>query len=107
MQSRRRSSLSKRHVEPFDKRPLRLRLHPLRETFLDGSWTNLKLSLESAGWSPQQVEFVHQRLQQGWSVDQATRYVARTVRSCPWPQGLAHLGLPAGRIMLRSAWYRP
>ena len=75
-QSRMRT-LSNRFVEPASQQP---RCGPgsegCRSIFFEGGWPSIKARLEMRGWSPSQIEQIHEQLRQGWTLTMAVRHVA-------------------------------
>ncbi|KZR84861.1 hypothetical protein MITS9509_02965 [Synechococcus sp. MIT S9509] len=82
-QSRLRST-SNRFVEPASQRP---RCGPgsdgCRSIFFEGGWPSIKARLEMRGWSPSQIEQIHEQLRQGWTLTMAVRHVALLMGRCP------------------------
>ena len=53
------------------------------EMFAEGSWSAIKIRLEARGWSPMQIELMHDKLRQGWPLAMAARQVALSTGLCP------------------------
>lgn len=66
--------LSKRFITPA---------HGRRDVFAEGLWPTIKVRLEMAGWSPSQIDQIHEQLRQGWTLPMAVRHVAMRHGACP------------------------
>lgn len=53
------------------------------EMFAEGGWSSIRIRLEARGWSPTQVELIHDQLRQGWPLAMAARQVALSTGLCP------------------------
>ena len=53
------------------------------ELFADGGWASIKIRLETRGWSPMQIELIHDHLRQGWPLTMAARQAALVTGLCP------------------------
>jgi len=75
---------SNRFVDPSPQRP---RCGPgsegCRSIFFEGGWPSIKARLEMRGWSPSQIEQIHEQLRQGWPLTMAVRHVALLMGRCP------------------------
>jgi hypothetical protein len=75
---------SNRFVDPSPQRP---RFGPgsesCRSIFFEGGWPLIKARLEMRGWSPSQIEQIHEQLRQGWPLSMAVRHVALLMGRCP------------------------
>ena len=75
---------SNRFVEPAPQRPS---CGPgsagVRSIFFEGGWPSIKARLEMRGWSPSQIEQIHEQLRQGWPLTMAVRHVALLMGRCP------------------------
>ncbi|WP_413405527.1 hypothetical protein [Synechococcus sp. MIT S9510] len=75
---------SNRFVEPASQQP---RCgpgdHGCRSIFFEGGWPSIKARLEMRGWSPSQIEQIHEQLRQGWTLTMAVRHVALLMGRCP------------------------
>ena len=54
-----------------------------RSIFFEGGWPSIKARLEMRGWSPSQIEQIHEQLRQGWPLTMAVRHVALLMGRCP------------------------
>ena len=53
------------------------------EMFAEGGWSAIRIRLEARGWSPTQIELIHDQLRQGWPLTMAARQVALSTGLCP------------------------
>lgn len=53
------------------------------EMFSEGGWSAIRIRLEARGWSPMQIELIHDQLRQGWPLTMAARQVALATGVCP------------------------
>ena len=53
------------------------------EMFAEGGWSAIRIRLEARGWSPTQIELMHDQLRQGWPLTMAARQVALSTGLCP------------------------
>jgi len=82
------SRLSKRFITPAARlagtlRPLESGVVGRRDSFAEGLWASIKVRLEMAGWSPSQIDLIHEQLRQGWTLPMAVRHVAMRHGACP------------------------
>ena len=76
--------LSKRFVEPAWGSAAAATLEAQRsEVFAEGGWPSIRVLLEMRGWSPLQIDQIHQQLRQGWPLSQAVRQVSIRMGTCP------------------------
>ena len=76
--------LSKRFVEPAWGSAAAATLETQRsEVFAEGGWPSIRVLLEMRGWSPSQIDQIHQQLRQGWPLSQAVRQVSIRMGTCP------------------------
>ena len=80
--------LSKRFITPAARvastaRPLESGVYGRRDLFAEGLWPSIKVRLEMAGWSPSQIDQIHEQLRQGWTLPMAVRHVAMRHGACP------------------------
>ena len=76
--------LSKRFVEPALGSAAAVTLEEQRsEVFAEGGWPSIRVLLEMRGWSPPQINQIHQQLRQGWPLSQAVRQVSIRMGTCP------------------------
>jgi len=82
--SRRLRSSSNRFVEPAPQTPRwGSGREGSRSIFFEGGWPCIKARLEMRGWSPSQIEQIHEQLRQGWPLSMAVRHVALLMGRCP------------------------
>ena len=82
-QSRVRPS-SNRFVEPASQQPrFGQGSDGCRGIFFEGGWPSIMARLEMRGWSPSQIEQIHEQLRQGWTLTMAVRNVALLMGRCP------------------------
>ena len=75
---------SNRFVEPAPQRSCHgLESAGSRNIFFEGGWPLIKARLEMRGWSPSQIEQIHEQLRQGWPLTMAVRNVALLMGRCP------------------------
>lgn len=80
----RRGYRSNRFLGPEDCRPrIRTRAWGSEETFAEGQWQLIRVTLERQGWSGHQIELVHEQLRQGWPLVMAKANVAAMTGCCP------------------------
>ena len=53
------------------------------EVFAEGGWPSIRVFLEMRGWSPLQIDQIHEQLRQGWPLSQAVRQVSIRLGTCP------------------------
>ncbi|MEC8214748.1 MAG: hypothetical protein VX069_06735 [Cyanobacteriota bacterium] len=53
------------------------------EVFAEGGWPSIRVFLEMRGWSPLQIDQIHEQLRQGWPLSQAIRQVSIRLGTCP------------------------
>ncbi|QNI50418.1 hypothetical protein SynRS9915_00699 [Synechococcus sp. RS9915] len=76
--------LSKRFVPAAGAGPAALGLDGQRsEVFAEGGWPSIRVFLEMRGWSPLQIDQIHEQLRQGWPLSQAVRQVSIRMGTCP------------------------
>ncbi|WP_255442133.1 hypothetical protein [Synechococcus sp. PROS-7-1] len=75
---------SRRFVDPATSQPrCQQGSEGCRSIFFEGGWPSIKARLEMRGWSPSQVEQIHEQLRQGWPLTMAVRHVALMLGRCP------------------------
>ncbi len=75
---------SRRFVDPATSQPrCQQGTEGCRSIFFEGGWPSIKARLEMRGWSPSQVEQIHEQLRQGWPLTMAVRHVALMLGRCP------------------------
>lgn len=80
--------LSRRFIAPAARiastaRSLDSRALAKRDVFAEGVWPSIKVRLEMGGWSPFQIDQIHEQLRQGWTLPIAIRHVALRNGVCP------------------------
>ena len=53
------------------------------EVFAEGGWPSIRAFLEMRGWSPLQIDQIHEQLREGWPLSQAVRQVSIRLGTCP------------------------
>ena len=81
--SRRLRPSSNRFVDPAPQQPRCGAGDGCRSIFFEGGWPSIKARLEMRGWSPSQIEQIHEQLRQGWPLTMAVRHVALMMGRCP------------------------
>ncbi|MAV12785.1 MAG: hypothetical protein CL861_04905 [Cyanobium sp. MED843] len=76
--------VSNRFVEPAWAPAAAATLESQRsEVFAEGGWPSIRALLEMRGWSPVQIDLIHQQLRQGWPLSDAVRQVSIRMGTCP------------------------
>ena len=84
MATTRSRRLSKRFVPAAGAGPEAVGLEALRsEVFAEGGWPSIRVFLEMRGWSPLQINQIHEQLRQGWPLSQAVRQGSMRMGTCP------------------------
>ena len=57
------------------------------ELFAEGTWQEIRVTLEQQGWSHSQIERIHDQLRHGWPLSMARHNVATSTGHCPLRSG--------------------
>ncbi|MEI6031869.1 MAG: hypothetical protein WCQ20_11990 [Synechococcaceae cyanobacterium ELA739] len=80
---------SNRFLRPEDRspRPFWARARGPGELFAEGSWHEIRVTLERQGWIHSQIELIHDQLRHGWPLVMAKHNVTVLTGHCPLRSG--------------------